>query len=293
MPSQSSNNNNRSCDINGSRTTNTSANVSPSLNDNNSRTVLLGSDDIRTPRHHHHQLPSSRHRQRSTQVHTDSTADYDDVASHSTVDDTTPQTSSENASISEVPFDSRFKTFVKQKKSKLANPSGVLNATSHAPGLTDCYDRRLPPAPSSEDTDNEPTANLLEEHYADALPVRSSLNGGNHISGVGGSGSNQKETHFAGKDSNHRISAGRMSNHSSVNYQNGAGAATTTNNDDESGDADDRDNDGDDQEHDEERVMKKLQAQQDEDESDDSPDEDEEDVEEGVYDLGTSNLFMD
>lgn len=70
---------------------------------------MLGSDDNRTPNHRRQQ--SSAH-----QIHTDST--YDDVASHSTVDDTTPQTSSESTSISEIPFEARFKTFVKQKKNK-------------------------------------------------------------------------------------------------------------------------------------------------------------------------------
>lgn len=266
--------------MNGSRTTNTSANVSPSLNDNNSRTVLLGSDDIRTPSHHHnhHNHHAGRHRQRSTQVHTDSTNDYDDVASHSTVDDSTPQTSSENASISEVPFDSRFKTFVKQKKNKSSsNPTGI-NATTNkvaaaaattTGAITEHYDRRLPPAPCSEDTDNEPSTNLLSEHYADALPVRTN-------------GSSQRGTHFAGKggDSYHRIStSGNSAN------QNGISGAENDNdydlNEGGSGENDKRND----------RVRRKRHDQ--EDESDDSPDEDDEDAEEGVYDLGTSNLFLD
>lgn len=269
LPSRS-NNNNRSNDLNGSRTTNTSANVSPSLNDNNSRTVLLGSDDIRTPSHHH-----SRHRQRSTQVHTDSTADYDDVASHSTVDDTTPQTSSENASISEVPSESRFKTFVRQKKNKgLANPAEVITAAAKVP--LDRYDKCLPPAPGSENTDNEPSTNLLSEHYADALPIRAN-------------GSSQRGTHFAGKevDPNQRLSseinsAGRQNGTSDCDGHDG------DNDDDDEDDDDDHDQDGDDK-----RNANRRGQDQNDDDSDESADEDEYDAEEGVYDLGTSNLFLD
>lgn len=51
--------------------------------------------------------------------HRDNPADYDEVASHSSVDDTSEQqTTSESASMSEVPSESKFKTFVKQKKLK-------------------------------------------------------------------------------------------------------------------------------------------------------------------------------
>lgn len=132
----------RGADLNGSRTTNTSANVSPSLNDNNSRTVLLGSDDNRTPLHR---------RQLSAQIHTDST--YDDVASHASDEDevdTSPQTTttssesseestdSDNTSLSELPSESRFKTFVKKKTNKLGgnavNNNGIVTNSSGGSG---------------------------------------------------------------------------------------------------------------------------------------------------------------
>lgn len=125
---------NLSDNLDGSRTTNTSTNVSPSfINDNNSRTVLLGSDDIQSPHrqprssrnHHHHSNSASgghsngtSHHRAVRSIQTDSQAEYDEVASHSTVDDSTPQTTSESTSMSEIPLESRFKTFVKQKKNK-------------------------------------------------------------------------------------------------------------------------------------------------------------------------------
>lgn len=125
-------------DLNGSRTTNTSTNVSPSFNnDNNSRTVLLGSDDLRTPDHRASNHNNRNRVQKIThhQIRNDNDNSnylYDEVVSHSTLDDGSPQTSSEDTvddspsqtstsestSASEAPSESRFKTFVKKKKNK-------------------------------------------------------------------------------------------------------------------------------------------------------------------------------
>jgi len=85
-------------------------------------------------------------------MQTDSAADYDEVVSHSTLDDTTPQTSSESNSMSEVPSESRFKTFVKQKNKGSASQ---MNRYNHIRNQT-----------ASEDTDNEPSTSLLNERCA-------------------------------------------------------------------------------------------------------------------------------
>ena len=204
-------------------------------------------------------------------MHTDDMGDYDDVASHSTVDDTTPQTSSENASMSEMPFEARFKTFVKQKKNKNStSTAGVRSA------LVDSYDKRLPPPPTSEDTDNEPSANLLSEHYADALPIRANGNGTGSAHVPPGSG---VESDF------------RVSNNSVSHLQTNGAATKSDDNDEDELNVGDQDNN----EHENHIKSKRatVEREENEDDTDDSADEDVEDAEEGVYDLGTSNLFLD
>lgn len=296
----------RAHDLNGSRTTYTSANASPSLNDNNSRTALLSSDDVRTPLHHpqsHHQQHQRQRRQRSSHLHTDSTADYDDVASHSTIDDTTPQTSSESASMAEIPFESRFKTFVKQKKNKTGsvNPTVSTAAVVTGSGATiatkvvDRYDKSLPAAPpdaesEDEESDIKPSTNLLSEHYADALPVRSAAvmnqNGLPHQHGA----------HFEtsrGERLNQRLMSETESgsqNGSSVEDPNNDGRQRSSGeydavNGNESIRADLNNNN--------DRASNGNHRTRDDDDSDESVDDDEEDAEEGVYDLGASNLFLD
>lgn len=302
-------NQHRAQDLNGSRTTYTSANASPSLNDNNSRTALLSSDDVRTPLHHpqthHHQQHQRHKRQRSAHLHTDSTADYDDVASHSTIDDTTPQTSSESASMAELPFESRFKTFVKQKKNKVSsiNPTVSTAAVVTGSGATvatkviDRYDKSLPAAPSDVDSEDEesdikPSSNLLSEHYADALPVRtapSSTNQLGHlhhhreppINSSRGDRSSQRllsETESANQNGS---SVGDSQNDS---RQRSSGEYDAVNGN-ESVRADHNNNN--------DQTRNSNHRTRDDDESEESVDDDEEDAEEGVYDLGASNLFLD
>lgn len=239
-------------------TNDTSANISPSLNDNNSRTVLLSSDDILTPQHrqHHHSRSS---RQRSAQIHTDSTADYDEVVSHSTVQDTTPQTSSESTSMSEVPSESRFKTFVKQKKNKGVSDQSARNATEGS---------RL----ALEGTDVHANSRLLTDHYDReklASPLVRPSNGGG-----------QRSVHYiSGSDPVH------------VKPLPDEPADSTVDEDEEDqhegdGDDEERSDDGDENEDEEE-------GDDDEDDDDDEEEEDEEDdddAEEGVYELSGGNV---
>ena len=264
----------------------------------------------------HQQASHSKRRQRSRHVHTDSTAEYDDVASRSTVDDTTPQTSSENASMSEIPFDARFKTFVKQKKNKdQTNTNGVV--TNSTPLTTiDRYDKQLPPEPvDSDDTENGPTAKLLSEYDSEGLPA--STNGATSV----GDSANLGEAQSNGKSfGGNRLSAGSSVNGSRANNsvrQNGASSSenNTTNCEQQNGDGDydiceannsggnnnvssnNNNNSNNTNDHDDTRPVgrRKHNPNDNEDESDDSADEEEEDedAEEGVYDLGTSNLFLD
>lgn len=245
LPSRS----NRNTELNGSRTTNTSANVSPSFNDNNSRTVLLGSDDIRTPIH-------KRHHQQSRQVHTDSTADYDEVASRSTVE--TPQTTSENTSVSEVPSESRFKTFVKQKKNKAQTNQKQTNHNGRM--LT-----------ASEDTDNEPSTSLIEDQYdepAPPPPVRTNASRQNETNGT----SNQNSESTARNE--YKLTNNQPKLNNSVHN-----GADDNNNDEDDSDSNEE-NDDDDVDEEDEQL---------DDEEDEEDDDEDEDAEEGVYDIRTGN----
>lgn len=233
-------------DLNGSRTTNTSTNVSPSLNDNNSRTVLLGSDDIRSPN------------QRLTQVHTDSTADYDEVASHS-VDDTSPQTSSESTSMSEVPSESRFKTFVKQKKNKGSAP--VVSAQSNR--YNEHRQLNQQHTASEADTDVEPSAGLLNKHYTDQPS--------NHIVNV----SSELDSALQNGSAEDGDEAQTNDSHEDEQIN---GNETDLNGDNENEDDDEGDEDGDNEDEDEEE--------------EDDDEEDEDDAEEGVYDLKDGDLHV-
>lgn len=293
LPSRSSNNH-RSNDINGSRTTNTSTNVSPSLNDNNSRTALLGSDDMRSPAHH---ISShNKRKQRSRHVHTDSTAEYDDVASRSTVDDTTPQTSSENASMSELPFDARFKTFVKQKKNKTQATSngGVLITNSTPIATIDRYDKQLPPVPvDSEDTENEATTDLLSQYRNEEDTPRIAVVTSTDESTQNGANSNKRVSGTSNASHHHNGASHDERSNEMTQEEDGAYDICEQNNNTNKNDS--RASPTLKQNH------RKKQSNgnnnnnnnDNEDESEDSADEDEEDVEEGVYDLGTSNLILD
>lgn len=238
-------------------TNNTSANVSPSLNDNNSRTVLLSSDDILTPQHRqHHHARSSR--QRSAQIHTDSTADYDEVVSHSTVQDTTPQTSSESTSMSEIPSESRFKTFVKQKKNKVTVDQGNKVVTEN---------RRL----VVEDIDTGPTSRLLTEQY-DAEKLASPLVRPSN-------GREQRSAHY--------LDNGDTAYVQPLPDEPVESTADDDEDDDEDeqGDAEDDDQLDDDGENEEEE-----DDDDDDDEDEDDDDDDDEDAEEGVYELSGGNV---
>lgn len=260
-------------DLNGSRTTNTSTNVSPSFNDNNSRTVLLSSDDIRSP--HHHQS-KSRHRQ-PVQINTDSTAEYDEVASHSTVDDSTPQTTSESASMSELPSESRFKTFVKKKKNKLNAQSAITNSIA---SINNRYNRQEQLI--SEDTDDpETSTRLLDDRYSDESQMvrpsngcsqdqlrgtlTDSLQGRELPNGVDSSPSTHSDTSQEGDRVTHDIENSRSENDDLVNHT-----------DDVDDDEDDDDEEVDD--HD------------DDDDEEEEEDCDDDEAEEGVYDLSDGHV---
>lgn len=266
MPGRS--NHNHRVDLNGSRTTNTSANVSPSLNDNNSRTVLLGSDDIRSPLHHHHR------RQRSANVHTDSTADYDEVASHSTVDDTTPHMSSETTSISEVPSESRFKTFVKQKKNKGLAKQANKNNNIHYNERNNHHQ-----GAGSEDTDNEPAASLL---HGEGVEVDDEL--GSTLAPKTNGTTNQNDKN--NNQHNHIRGNGHIKPQEQQRIFNATGSANTDASDEhEEGDDDSGDDDDDDS--DDSQTGNEVEHEEDEDEEEDEDDDDDEDdAEEGVYELG-------
>lgn len=251
-------------DLNGSRTTNTSTNVSPSFNDNNSRTVLLSSDDIRSPQHRHHQQ-----RRQPMLVNTDSNAEYDEVASRSTVDDTTPQTTSESASISEVPSESRFKTFVKQKKSKMGSSSV---ASSSAIAMNNRYNKH--DLQVSEDTDGEPSARLLDDRLSDESQFMSS-NGCNNrevpkrVSSLMANGVDSARSTNTESDEDNQEAEPNIQN-TDVGDEEDDDEVDCNDNNDEEGDEHDHDTEGDDED--------------DEDEGDD------EEAEEGVYDLSEGHV---
>lgn len=251
-------------DLNGSRTTNTSTNVSPSFNDNNSRTVLLSSDDIRSPQHRHHQP-----RRQPMLVNTDSNAEYDEVASRSTVDDTTPQTTSESASISEVPSESRFKTFVKQKKSKMGSSSV---ASSSAIAMNNRYNKH--DLQVSEDTDGEPSARLLDDRLSDESQFMSS-NGCNNrevpkrVSSLMANGVDSARSTNTESDEDNQEAEPNIQN-TDVGDEEDDDDVDCNDNNDEEGDEHDHDTEGDDED--------------DEDEGDD------EEAEEGVYDLSEGHV---
>lgn len=250
LPSRS-----RHANLHGSRMTNdTSANISPSLNDNNSRTVLLSSDDILTPQHRQHHYSRSS-RQRPAQIHTDSTADYDEVVSHSTVQDTTPQTSSESTSMSEAPSESRFKTFVKQKKNKGTSDQSNRNVTESS---------RL-----AVEADVQATSRLITNHYDEeklASPLARPSNGGG-----------QRNVHYiSGSDPVH------------VKPLPDEPAESTVDEDEESQHAEDeeRSDDGDENEEEEDGE----DDDDDEEEDEEEEEEDDDDAEEGVYELSGGNV---
>lgn len=203
--------------------------------------------------------------------------------------------------MSEIPFDARFKTFVKQKKNKeQANLNGVVPNIAPVTSV-DRYDKQLPPPPvDSEDTENETTTNLLSEYYADqsaVVPNGGRAEGG----GVDSDTNNQIETNFADRGAvpNDRLSGVGMNGSRANHRQNGSSPnvnITTEHNED--GDYDiceENNNNRNHRDHDIRPIGRRKHNPNDdnEDESDDSVDEDEEDAEEGVYDLGTSNLFLD
>lgn len=258
------------CDFNGSRTTNTSTNVSPSFNDNNSRTVLLSSDDIRTPQH------QPRLKSRHIQMNPDSAAEYDEVASHSTLDESTPQTTSESASMSEIPSESRFKTFVKQKKKKL---NGLSAQSNHLSSSNDVYCSQNDGS-VEDDTDPNPSTRLLDERFSDQSHLASSSNG--FI---------QDQSYRQHENSK------RHSDHFIVNRNNSSQSNISGSNEDQENaplnrpkevsgqpiDDSGENVDTEDSEHDDEE-------ESDDDDEDEDEDGDDEEAEEGVYDLSDGHV---
>jgi len=202
--------------------------------------------------------------------------------------------------MSEIPFEARFKTFVKQKKNRdQTNPNGVLSNSTPVTTL-DRYDKQLPPAPAdSDDTENETATNLLSEYYAEELAVQKSRSTKDCSSGGGNQGQVNNSIKGVSSAAANRLSNASMncSNPRTNNHQqNGSSPNEREQNRDGDYDVCEENNNDDRQIHNHDDVRpvgRRKHLEDNEDESDDSADEDEEDAEEGVYDLGTSNLFLD